>query len=213
METTAERKLATADGLDELGPIGVRVAANVRRLREAKGWSLQDLADALEQIGHPIPRSGLGKLELRSRRVDVDALVALALALDVNPSALLLPSVIDASELLLTSSVAVSPSAAWEWVDGTFSLASSAVVQRAVDTGTGGQVDVDELNASNDDFRRRVRPRGPITSESHPAVRAATELLDRVKGFVHDPLTTPVRRVRTRITELTEEIDAIEGQS
>jgi helix-turn-helix protein len=73
----------------ELGTAGRTVAAQIRQLREWKRLGLQDLSDRLEAIGRPILPSGLSKVELGNRRVDVDDLVALAAALDTVPGRLL----------------------------------------------------------------------------------------------------------------------------
>jgi hypothetical protein len=69
--------------------------ANIRRFRRAD-W--QDITTAemsrrLGELGQPIPDTGITKTEQGTRRVDVDDLVAIALALGVTPNALLLPPV------------------------------------------------------------------------------------------------------------------------
>ena len=48
-----------------------------------------ELDAALATVGRPIIQSGISKIENGSRRVDVDDLVALALALGTTPHALL----------------------------------------------------------------------------------------------------------------------------
>lgn len=75
----------------ELGPVGLIVARNVRRTREKAGYSYAELSRTLTDLGRPIPPLGLRHIEAGNRRVDVDDLVMLALALDVAPLALLLP--------------------------------------------------------------------------------------------------------------------------
>jgi transcriptional regulator with XRE-family HTH domain len=72
-----------------VGPIGCRLAVNVRVIRRVRGLRLADLADRLCDLGNPIRINGLSKIENRDRRVDVDDLIALAAALDVHPLALL----------------------------------------------------------------------------------------------------------------------------
>lgn len=70
----------------ELGPVGMAVVRNVRRLRDRRGWSAQDLAGQTAQAGHHVPRSTLANLENGRRRVvTVDELAALAAALSVDP--------------------------------------------------------------------------------------------------------------------------------
>lgn len=76
----------------DLGPTGDTVADNIRRIRVSLGMNLRDLAESLRANGHPIAHSGLSKIENKTRRVDVDDLMALAVALGVTPLALLLPA-------------------------------------------------------------------------------------------------------------------------
>jgi transcriptional regulator with XRE-family HTH domain len=73
----------------EQGAAGHAVAANIRRLRELTGLTLQDVSDRLTRHGRPIARSGLSKIEAGHRRVDVDDLVAIANALGVTADRLL----------------------------------------------------------------------------------------------------------------------------
>ena len=75
-----------------MGPIGVNVTHTVRQFREKRGLGYADLSRKLAKMGREIPPLGLRRIESGGRRVDVDDLVALALALDVSPLALLLPA-------------------------------------------------------------------------------------------------------------------------
>jgi transcriptional regulator with XRE-family HTH domain len=90
----------------ELGEVGHTVKAQIRRLREQRGLSLQGLSERLETVGRPILASGLSKIEAGTRRVDVDDLVALAEALGTAPDDLLTapnaaPKGVDAAEIML----------------------------------------------------------------------------------------------------------------
>jgi transcriptional regulator with XRE-family HTH domain len=113
----------------EPGPSSVRVAANLKRLRQERGLSYAELARRLaaSDIGHPILDTGLIKIERGDRRVDVDDLVALAVALDVTPNALLIPhsdvAAIPRSQAL-TGDVAGSPQDLWAWATGEVPLGS-----------------------------------------------------------------------------------------
>lgn len=100
-------------------PSGRTVAANVRRVREARGWSTYELARKLKEAGRPISPSALAKIERAERRVDVGDLMALAVVLNVAPSGLLLP--VDSEPLAdieITGSRTVRALDAWEWADG-----------------------------------------------------------------------------------------------
>lgn len=75
-----------------VGPAGDIVRRNVRRLRTERRLTTERLAELLsEQRGRSIPASGISRLELGQRRVDVDDLSALAAALGVTPVQLLEP--------------------------------------------------------------------------------------------------------------------------
>ncbi|MFI5755631.1 helix-turn-helix domain-containing protein [Streptomyces sp. NPDC051569] len=75
----------------EIGPAGQHAAQAVARLREARGWSQSDLAARLAEAGSAISKSMLSKAEAGARRIDVDDLVVLAVALEVSVGALLPP--------------------------------------------------------------------------------------------------------------------------
>lgn len=100
------------------GPTAQRVAANVRALRRARGLELSHLSERLERLGQPISLAGLSRLELGQRRVDVDDLMALALALDVTPLRLLLTATADADPVFVTPRTDPSTREAWEWATG-----------------------------------------------------------------------------------------------
>ncbi len=53
--------------------------------------SYAELSRRPEELGRPIPPLGLTRIRDGKRRIDVDDLIALALALDVSPAVLLLP--------------------------------------------------------------------------------------------------------------------------
>lgn len=100
------------------GPISGGVAANLIRLRKARGFTTSELAKTLSDLGHSIPASGITRIEKGDRRVDVDDLVGLALALNVSPTTLLLPPTSSDSPVALTESVSISSRTAWQWAEG-----------------------------------------------------------------------------------------------
>ncbi len=79
------------------------VAHNVERLRRARGWTILDLERRVAQVGGPISRSTLSRLEQQERKVGergevtrvghlrVQEMLDLARALGVSPLALLAP--------------------------------------------------------------------------------------------------------------------------
>jgi hypothetical protein len=81
MGTNAVQRDATAE----------TVSANVKRLRMKQNLGLRGLSKKLGEVGRPLGHSAVDQIEKGTRRVDVDDLMALALALDVSPITLLMP--------------------------------------------------------------------------------------------------------------------------
>lgn len=95
----------------------VALAAQVRRLRDARGWSAQRLADELAAIGVPLDRSVIANLENgRRASVDVQELLALALAFGVTPAALLVD--LDADQVDVTPTTRATPLELLLWLQG-----------------------------------------------------------------------------------------------
>jgi transcriptional regulator with XRE-family HTH domain len=99
-------------------PTSGRVAANIAEARAARGLTFRDLHVKLRELGRPISPSGLHKIERGDRRVDVDDLVAIALALDTTPNQLLLGPVAPDDKLELTPGVEATGYQAWGWARG-----------------------------------------------------------------------------------------------
>lgn len=100
--------------LEGLGPSGERAAERVRAIRRQQGLTLADVAARLESIGRPIQLTALSKIEKGQRRLDVDDLIALALALEVSPNWILLPAEVHDNIELLPGQVWQAANA-WRW--------------------------------------------------------------------------------------------------
>lgn len=72
------------------GLTGNAIGGHVRAQREYLGIDLAELASRLVDLGWPITKSALSRLENGQRRVDVDDLMALSIALNGTPLGLLL---------------------------------------------------------------------------------------------------------------------------
>lgn len=105
----------------DLGPIGENVQKTVRHFRDqARRLSYAELSRKLADMGREIPPLGLRRIESGERKVDVDDVVALALALDVSPLALLLP--VEASSLVAQGDQ-YDAMRIWDWARGHRALA------------------------------------------------------------------------------------------
>lgn len=104
---------------NELGPTGARLMENLKRLRESLPLTTEQLADRVTNVyGRPMRANTITKIEKGQRRVDVDDLMALALALETRPDALLLPPTIADDHLQLTEEKVTTAFSAWRWVNG-----------------------------------------------------------------------------------------------
>lgn len=101
----------------EIGATGKTVAANIGRIRRARGISLQELESRLQGAGRRISISGLSKIENGTRKVDADDLMCIAVALDVPPSALLLPGGMP-DDVVEVTGLRASLALLWEWMNG-----------------------------------------------------------------------------------------------
>jgi hypothetical protein len=124
-------------------PTSGRVAANIRRMRRDRELTTGALSRRLAELGHPIADTGITKIEKGQRGVDVDDLVALAIALRTTPNRLLLPEVDGAltdgtlteGTCELTPQFSAAPPLLWAWAAGEVPLGrqpASAGDERAV---------------------------------------------------------------------------------
>ncbi len=179
---------------------------NVRRLRERRGMSAADLAAALTIAGRSMQPGAVGKIERGERRLDADDLVALALALGVHPSALLLPPQAGDEEVPLTSTTSAPGWAVWQWAHGQAPLPSSSEAD--------GYNTLDEL----EDFQLHAIPAELRRREAHPAVRALRRVAEVVTRSITNPPKARARAgrrdayERARAALDTEITDLIEGR-
>jgi transcriptional regulator with XRE-family HTH domain len=111
------------------------VSVNVKRLRTRKNLGLRALARKLEEVGRPLRHSAIDQIEKGTRRVDVDDLVALALALDTSPMGLLLPHGDDPAELVpVGGNDKVPAERFWRWLRGEVSVTAISDMGLAANT-------------------------------------------------------------------------------
>jgi transcriptional regulator with XRE-family HTH domain len=114
-----EKRASKPRRANEAGPVGRRAARNLEELRRGRRLSQKELSEAVERLGRPMTMQIVGKAEAGDRRIDVDDLVAFAVALDTTPNRLLLPGTADEGEPVeLAPEVTVSALTAWKWALG-----------------------------------------------------------------------------------------------
>jgi transcriptional regulator with XRE-family HTH domain len=75
----------------EIGPAGLHTARAIEHLRLVRGLTQHQLAARCTALGRPMSNTALSRTERAHRRCDIDDLVAIATALGVRPTNLLLP--------------------------------------------------------------------------------------------------------------------------
>lgn len=135
--------------MPEPGAAGRRLSEAVAGLRQARGLSQRRLSARLAALGRPLIPLAVSRLERGERRTDVDDLLALAVALGVNPSALLLPRHVPPGTVVeLTPACRVPAGDAWAWADGSRPLPAE------------GDEDTGRAWERAADFQRHARPDG-----------------------------------------------------
>lgn len=182
------------------GPTGDRVADNVRELRGQV--SLEELAERLNRLGRRIAPDSIRNVEQvgapRRRRVDVDDLVALSIALGTNPNRLLLPSVSSIGvHVPLTATVKVPANLAWGWARGDAPIEPWA--PGSVPEGASPQPSLDE-------FRRLSRP-APLDTADQGKSRMARGL--RAAAEVTRVLAEQAEFIDMEPEELLDLVDSI----
>lgn len=156
----------------ELGPTGRNVKAAVKRFREARRLSYAELSRKLAGLGREIPPLGLRRMESETddRRVDVDDLVALALALGVSPLALLLPT---EAAAVLPNGKKYPAEQIWKWATGQHPLLGTDDVldfmrdSRPLDWSDMEATVVEHLSGMNPSVRGAVASNLASNKDSH----------------------------------------------
>jgi transcriptional regulator with XRE-family HTH domain len=184
------------------------VAENLAKIRKKRGLDQRELAARVTQAGRPVSASILSKMEKGDRRVDVDDLIALSVALNVAPLALLLPGEGAGRDRHdLTANVQATEAEAWQWGMGERAL-PGAVVE-----GSDQQQQVEYEWLSVSPAVRGVR--------QHPAGRATRALIEDVdrlieaSGFVVEGDGTFRRRLslaRGSVERVAAEVDRVAAE-
>jgi transcriptional regulator with XRE-family HTH domain len=94
-------------------------AEELRRVRTRKGWNQQQLADRLHELGVPIDRATISKIETGDRRITLDEVFWFAYAFGVTPTALILPRPFG-SLVAVTPTTSLETQQAVDWLRGSY---------------------------------------------------------------------------------------------
>lgn len=164
------------------GMVGQAVATNVQIIRKRRLMSQQQLADALGRVGRPLQSTAIAKIEAGDRRVDVDDLAALAIALNVSPARLLLPDQSYDETMQVAPGVEVPAWSAWDWATGRGPLYDEA------DDRRDEQVRRRELDwATEQPLWRRVTDGHPLYAAARRLLWSVERALPYLPGDARDP--------------------------
>jgi transcriptional regulator with XRE-family HTH domain len=188
----------------------VAFGQRLREVRERKAWYQQDLADRLTMAGYPMNRVTVAKVEAGKRGVTADDLLAFAAVLNVSPNRLLLPDLAGDEPVSVTPAISAPAWAVWSWAEGQGPLPTLSE-----DEGLNTQEETEEYLLE--------RPAPLRRREQHPAVRAATHLVQRVQRVVYHATKKPqprkrddlgfdttLKAARLALHRVTEELDRLE---
>lgn len=101
----------------DMGPSGLTVAENLKRIREQQKLTYTEVSRKLDSVGRVISPLAVRRMEEGARRVDVDDLVALSVVLGVAPTTLLVPNSFTRNEFVdITGIVSIEAQELWAWV-------------------------------------------------------------------------------------------------
>lgn len=94
------------------------LARQMKEVRTRRGWTQQDLADRLQDLGLNVDQSTIARIEKgQIKRVTLDDALAIAAALGVQPVQLMVPMKAD-NRVALAPNLIVEPSLARRWIRG-----------------------------------------------------------------------------------------------
>jgi transcriptional regulator with XRE-family HTH domain len=161
------------------------VAREIRRYRDERKISAQQLADRTAELGMEIPRSVLANLESGRRdTVAVPELLVLAAALQVAPIELLCPVGFDEQIEILPGRL-MDPLSASRWIDGELMLdvSDQSATLRPPDEGEESSTKLleqhagylDEIQVNDSEVGRVARDLDAVTAAIHLSEAAAAD--------------------------------------
>lgn len=173
------------DTLDWPAGLSAQIGAAIRDARVELGISAVKLATRTGELGYPIHRVAISKIESGEREITVAELLVLAAALDVPPINLVIPP--DAGEVVVLPGVHLPPEKALEKFTATEDIGqrirkrADTVIRQAFDDAESqiAALKIEALKAAIEREYRRAR-------ESGEAMPDADELSGIAKMFYDD---------------------------
>ncbi|MFD3503721.1 helix-turn-helix domain-containing protein [Streptomyces sp. NPDC058678] len=190
--------------ISESGPTSAQVARNIERVRKARQLKQKDVSDRLRKAGRPLLATVVSKVERGERRIDVDDLVAFALALNVSPLALLLPPRGNGNPYIpLTDGVTATLAEAWDWATGVHALP-----ERPGEKASQEKQEAYELLSHSQEQRYvKRKPAGRAVDVLHDEVYRLIGISEVSTERLDEEFSDRLDAVRTWLDRLSAEVD------
>lgn len=201
------------------GPTADQVAKNIKRIRNARQLDQKAVSARLAEVGRPMLPTVVSKIERGERRIDVDDLIAFALALNVAPVALLLPPKWNDDRVPLTPDVSLTARTAWLWAEGRSPANdwATGAVQATADYDEAEDAHEREFFKQREEYESLTHPPERRRAAQHPANAAADttsamvgRLVRAVEGGDKAAVERQLRITKNRLAQLQNEIEQIE---
>ncbi|MGV9742723.1 helix-turn-helix domain-containing protein [Nocardia farcinica] len=134
----------------EIGPTGKTVAHNVARIRKAQNLTLRDVAERLAGTDRPLGHNTISEIERGARRADVDDLIALSVALNCSPLALLFPPTIHEHVVTITAAGDRPAWEVWKWGAGERALLVDSLLDDSAPRGQRSAAATEQYRLNSD---------------------------------------------------------------
>ena len=153
-----------------LGPFGALARENIVARRAELGLTAAEVADRTSRAPRPLGRSAVSELERGARRIDIDDLFAIALALEVSPIDLLRPKPTGEAITLDQRNLVLLPDQARKW------LSEGGDISVHTTNGEGPEAELAKVNNELSKLRKREADRDVLISVLHKKISEAEPL-------------------------------------
>lgn len=141
-----------------LGPFGTVARENIVARRAELGLTAAEVADRTSHAPRPLGRSAVSELERGARRIDIDDLFALALALEVSPLDILRPKPSGEAIVLGQRDLVLLAGQVRQW------LSEGGDISTHTTNGGGPQAELAKVNNELSKLRKREADRDVLVS-------------------------------------------------
>jgi transcriptional regulator with XRE-family HTH domain len=169
-------------------------AEQLKRFRDQRAWSQERLASEMTALGLKLDQSAVARVEAGKRTVSLEEALGFAVALGVQPAALIVPAETTTFELVPNPQRWVDAESAWEWIAGRRAIGPMQAPYESIDDAIPAFVEHENTTnrfyyqSVSDDEAEAIR----LLPEIHDIFLEAGYLKGTARAFVRqrDPAGT-----------------------